>query len=150
MPLDFAERLVTLDAGIDLRGLEQIVPYPIARDIVLSHPDHIVALECPAARVANIHVCRSTSASSSASRSRASSRSTIRSERAGSTQSEAVEILRAEHERGHVHHAFFKDAMLGRFYAICNCCSCCCGAMQAFRERGADACVVRLRRPQRR
>jgi heterodisulfide reductase subunit A-like polyferredoxin len=21
--------------------------------------------------------------------------------------------------------------MLGRFYAICNCCSCCCGAMQA-------------------
>ena len=32
-------------------------------------------------------------------------------------------------------HAFFKDAMLGRFYAICNCCSCCCGAMQAH-ERG--------------
>ncbi len=28
-------------------------------------------------------------------------------------------------------HAFFKDAMLGRFYAICNCCSCCCGAMHA-------------------
>jgi heterodisulfide reductase subunit A-like polyferredoxin len=24
-----------------------------------------------------------------------------------------------------------KDAMLGRFYAICNCCACCCGAMQA-------------------
>jgi heterodisulfide reductase subunit A-like polyferredoxin len=33
-----------------------------------------------------------------------------------------------------VHHAFFKDAMLGRFYAICNCCSCCCGAMQAWRN----------------
>jgi len=25
----------------------------------------------------------------------------------------------------------YRDAMLGRFYAICNCCSCCCGAMQA-------------------
>jgi heterodisulfide reductase subunit A-like polyferredoxin len=24
--------------------------------------------------------------------------------------------------------------MLGRFYAICNCCSCCCGAMQAQRN----------------
>jgi len=24
--------------------------------------------------------------------------------------------------------------MLGRFYAICNCCSCCCGAMQAMRD----------------
>ncbi|MBU4243724.1 MAG: 4Fe-4S binding protein, partial [Proteobacteria bacterium] len=29
--------------------------------------------------------------------------------------------------------AFFKDVMLGRFYAICNCCSCCCGAMKAQR-----------------
>jgi heterodisulfide reductase subunit A-like polyferredoxin len=26
---------------------------------------------------------------------------------------------------------YYKDAMLGRFYAICNCCSCCYGAMQA-------------------
>jgi MinD superfamily P-loop ATPase len=26
---------------------------------------------------------------------------------------------------------YYKDAMLGRFYAICNCCSRCCGAMQA-------------------
>jgi heterodisulfide reductase subunit A-like polyferredoxin len=26
---------------------------------------------------------------------------------------------------------YYKDALLGRFYAICNCCSCCCGAMQA-------------------
>jgi len=26
----------------------------------------------------------------------------------------------------------YKDAMLGRFYAICNCCSCCCGAMNAW------------------
>jgi heterodisulfide reductase subunit A-like polyferredoxin len=29
---------------------------------------------------------------------------------------------------------YYKDAMLGRFYAICNCCSCCCGAMQAQRN----------------
>jgi ferredoxin len=31
---------------------------------------------------------------------------------------------------GYVQH--YKDAMLGRFYAICNCCSCCCGAMHAW------------------
>jgi len=29
---------------------------------------------------------------------------------------------------------YYKDAMLGRFYAICNCCSCCCGAMNAHRN----------------
>ncbi len=27
---------------------------------------------------------------------------------------------------------YYKDAMLNRFYAICNCCSCCCGAMNAW------------------
>ncbi|MEE8392061.1 MAG: 4Fe-4S binding protein [Anaerolineae bacterium] len=46
-----------------------------------------------------------------------------------------METLRAEDERGHVHHAFFKDAMLNRFYAICNCCACCCGALQSH-QRG--------------
>jgi len=30
---------------------------------------------------------------------------------------------------------YYKDAMLNRFYAICNCCSCCCGAMDA-RQNG--------------
>jgi len=30
---------------------------------------------------------------------------------------------------------YYKDAMLGRFYATCNCCSCCCGAMGAH-QRG--------------
>jgi len=29
---------------------------------------------------------------------------------------------------------YYKDAMLGRFYAICNCCACCCGAMNAHRN----------------
>jgi Pyruvate/2-oxoacid:ferredoxin oxidoreductase delta subunit len=50
------------------------------------------------------------------------------------SQQEAVRIMEAEEARGHVHHAFFKDAMLDRFYAICNCCSCCCGAINAHRN----------------
>jgi tetratricopeptide (TPR) repeat protein len=44
---------------------------------------------------------------------------------------EAVEILEAEHRRGHVHAAYFKDACLDRFYVICNCCKCCCGGIDA-------------------
>jgi len=50
------------------------------------------------------------------------------------SREDAAALLEAEHARGHVQHAFFKEAMLGRFYAICNCCSCCCGAMQAQRN----------------
>ena len=50
------------------------------------------------------------------------------------TQSEALELLEAEHQRGHVHSAWFKDALLGRFYAICNCCKCCCGGVEKMRQ----------------
>jgi ferredoxin len=42
----------------------------------------------------------------------------------------------------------YKDAMLGRFYAICNCCSCCCGAMQAQRNGtmmiASSGCVAQV------
>jgi len=131
---DAAEQLVTLDHPIELHDLETIIPYSTARAILLSDPDHIVALDCPCrAEMENpclpLDVCLIVGEPFAAfvrdhhpQQSRAIS------------QDEAVEILRAEHERGHVHHAFFKDAMLGRFYAICNCCSCCCGAMQANRN----------------
>jgi NAD-dependent dihydropyrimidine dehydrogenase PreA subunit len=47
------------------------------------------------------------------------------------TQSEALELLDAEHKRGHLHSAWFKDACLDRFYVICNCCKCCCGGVEA-------------------
>jgi ferredoxin len=134
LPLDAAERLVTLRIDLDLRGLEQVVPYPVARDIVLSHPDHIVALECPC-RAGRENPCLPLDVCLIVGEPFASFIADHHPERSRwIEQGEAVEILRAEHERGHVHHAFFKDAMLGRFYAICNCCSCCCGAMQAFQH----------------
>ena len=134
MPTRAAEQLVTLDVDIELRGLEQVIPYATAQDILLQEPDHIVVLECPCrAGVPNpclpLDVCLIIGepfADFILEHHPAKSRRI--------TQQEAVAILRAERARGHVHHAFFKDAMLGRFYAICNCCSCCCGAMKAHRS----------------
>jgi ferredoxin len=134
VPTKAAEQLVMLDKPIELRDLEKIIPYSTAKDILLSEPDHLVVLDCPCRAGAEnpclpLDVClivgepfTSFVIEHHPNRSRWIS------------QEEAVDILRAEHERGHVHHAFFKDAMLGRFYAICNCCSCCCGAMQATRN----------------
>ncbi|MGD2207436.1 MAG: 4Fe-4S binding protein [Anaerolineae bacterium] len=134
LPLDAATQLVTVAEGVNLGDLEQIIPYRAARDIVLQNPDHIVVLECPCRSVRTnpcqpLDVClvigepfASFIAEHHPRRSRRIS------------QTEAVDILRAEQERAHVHHAFFKDAMLNRFYAICNCCTCCCGAMRAFQN----------------
>ncbi len=132
--LDAASQLVTVNEPVNLPDLEQVIPYVRARDIILQNPDHIVALECPCRSSREnpclpLDVClivgepfASFVAEHHPSRSRWVS------------SSEAAGILQAEDERGHVHHAFFKDAMLGRFYAICNCCACCCGAMQAQRR----------------
>jgi ferredoxin len=134
MPLEQASRLVTINRDISLKDLEQIVPYAKARDIVLRNSDHIVALECPC-RAARPNPCKPLDVCLIVGEPFAGfvlEHHPRRSRRI--TQKEAVDILHAEHERGHVHHAFFKDAMLGRFYAICNCCSCCCGAMQAWRN----------------
>ncbi|TFH08582.1 MAG: 4Fe-4S dicluster domain-containing protein [Candidatus Atribacteria bacterium] len=134
VPPGAAEQLVTLKEPIELNDLETIIPYATARDILLSHPDHIVALECPC-RVESENPCLPLDVCLIVGEPFASFVTEHHPNQSRPiSQDEAVDILRAEHERGHVHHAFFKDAMLGRFYAICNCCSCCCGAMQANRN----------------
>ena len=135
VPLDAATQLVTVGEAVRLTDLETIIPYNRARDIVLRNPDHIVALECPC-RAGRPHPCTPLDVCLIVGEPFASfvvEHHPRRSRRI--TPGEAVEILRAEDERGHVHHAFFKDVMLNRFYAICNCCACCCGAMQAYRQQ---------------
>jgi ferredoxin len=131
VPLEAATQLVTVAEDVNLGDLEQIIPYRTARDIVLQHPDHIVVLACPCRSVRE-NACEPLDVCLIVGEPFASFVMEHHPRRARwISQAEAVDILRAEQERGHVSHAFFKDAMLGRFYAICNCCACCCGAMQA-------------------
>lgn len=133
VPLEAATQLVTVDEEIRLGDLERVIPYARARDIVLKNPDHIVVLDCPC-RAARSNPCLPLDVCLIVGEPFAGFVSEHHPERSRwITPEEAVDILHAEDERGHVHHAFFKDAMLGRFYAICNCCTCCCGAMQAHR-----------------
>jgi Pyruvate/2-oxoacid:ferredoxin oxidoreductase delta subunit len=131
VPLETARQLVTIEKPIPRTDLEQVIPYARAREIILKNPDHIVVLDCPC-RKARKNPCLPLDVCLIVGEPFASFTIDHHPGRARRiTQAEAVEILRAEDERGHVHHAFFKDAALNRFYAICNCCSCCCGAMQA-------------------
>lgn len=134
VPLDAAKQLVTVQEPIELTNLEQIIPYEIARDIILQHPDHIAVIDCPC-RVSRTEPCLPLDVCLVIGEPFASLVIEHHPDRSRwITSEEAQEILEAEHARGHVHHAYFKDAMLDRFYAICNCCSCCCGAMQAVRN----------------
>ena len=134
VPLATARQLVLINEEIQMPDLEQVIPYKRARSIVMKNPDRIVALDCPC-RVARENPCLPLDVCLIVGDPFASFIREHQPERSRwITRDEAVAILKAEDERGHVHHAFFKDAMLERFYAICNCCECCCGAMQAHRR----------------
>ena len=134
LPSESAKQLVTIDQEICIDDLEQVLPFPKARAIILQNPEHIVALNCPC-RSAHDNPCTPIDVCLVVGEPFASFVSEHHPESSRwINQQEAVDIIEAEQRRGHVSHAFFKDAMLGRFYAICNCCECCCGAMNAHRN----------------
>jgi NAD-dependent dihydropyrimidine dehydrogenase PreA subunit len=135
---DQAEAIILLDHPIERRTLEQIITYPIARDLVLDGPPDVVAFEC-ACRLRKPSHCEPTQVCMVIGQPWADfmlEHNASKSRRL--TQDEAVELLRAEHERGHLHSAWFKDVMDNRFYAICNCCSCCCAGIEAMVKYGAQ------------
>jgi ferredoxin len=134
IPLETATQLVLVNEPVNIPDLEQVIPYKRARALILKNPDHIVALNCPC-RSARENPCLPLDVCLVVGEPFASFVSDHHPDKTRwITQVEAVAILKAEDERGHVHHAFFKEAMLGRFYAICNCCACCCGALNAHKH----------------
>jgi len=134
MPLDKASKLITVNKPLNMPDLEQVIPYKRARDIILKNPDHIAVLKCPC-RAAQEKPCQPEDVCLVVGEPFASFIVEHHPDKTRwISQQEAVAIMEAEEERGHVHHAFFKDAMLDRFYAICNCCSCCCGAINSHRN----------------
>ncbi len=134
VPLETAKALVSIQQEIKLDHLEQVIPFERARDIILKNPERIAVIDCPCRKGMEHHcepmdVCLIIGepfVSFTLDHHPDSSRLV--------TSMEARQILEEENSRGHVAHAFFKDAVLNRFYAICNCCSCCCGAMKAQRN----------------
>lgn len=131
LTLDNAKSIVTVEENISLRNLEQVIPFATARDIVLKGPPDIAVYEC-GCRLSNPTPCSPTQVCMVMGQpfvdfildhhpktSRRISRE------------EAMELIEAEHQRGHVQTAWFKDICFGRFYALCNCCPCCCVGIQA-------------------
>ncbi len=138
---EHARAIVTLNEDIPLQTLERIIPYSMAKELLLKAPPEIAVYEC-GCRHARENPCQPTQVCMVIGQpfvdfvlehNPATSRRI--------TQEEALEILRAEHERGHVHSAWFKDACLDRFYCICNCCKCCCGGIEEMTKHDASMMV---------
>ena len=134
LPTELAKSLISVNLPIHVPDLEQIIPYPIARELLLNSPPEVAAFECPC-RMRKPRHCEPTQVCMIVGQPFVDF---ILEHHPAKTRrlntAEAIELLEAEHARGHIHAAYFKDAMLNRFYAICNCCSCCCGAVEAMQH----------------
>lgn len=136
LPEKEAENLVRIHESISLRELEQVVPYPIARDLVISAPPKITVYECGCRHARKDH-CSPTQVCMFFGEPFANFMLEHHpNESRALSQPEALELLQAEHQRGHVHTAWFKNAMHDRFYVICNCCKCCCGGIETMNKYG--------------
>ncbi len=107
---------------------ERVLPYKIARDVLLENPEAIAVGTCACRYVARksclpmpAEVCLMVGEPWVSFITEHNSRMFRRI-----SQAEATEVLQSAHERGDCHAAYFKKEMKGRFFAICNCCDCCC------------------------
>lgn len=128
---DHARSIVTLEENISIRANEQVIPFSTARDIVLSGPPDIVVYEC-GCRKSSPNPCEPTQVCLVVGQPFVDFMLKYHPKTSHRiSQDEALELIEAEHKRGHLQTAWFKDICFSRFYAICNCCTCCCIGIHA-------------------
>lgn len=141
--LDDAKKLVSPKKDINVSPPEKVMPYKLARDIILKADGGLAVGTC---------VCRQLSANPCLPPPQevclfvgdpfasfiAEENPLFRK----IDQEEAVNILEFVHKQGAVHTAYFKKEMAGRFMAICNCCSCCCVGVRMWNLLGGTVPIM--------
>lgn len=134
-----AKKIVSLneDLWVDDRIGEKIVPFDLARQILLKNPDSIISTEC----ACRMYTKKTTGTCCSTAKYGIRGCLTIGEPQASFvlehstlnpkklTVEEALEQLEEYHENRWIHTLWFRDVLGYRSYAMCNCCTCCCGAM---------------------
>lgn len=129
-----ARQLVQVNRPIAATLPEKVLPYSRARDIILEEGAAVALMQCPC-RVSKKQHCTPVDVCIVVGDVMVDFVLTHHGDKARRvTPEEALEVIRQEQRRGHAAHAFFKDAVLDRFYTICNCCSCCCAAIESHRN----------------
>jgi len=133
IPLDDAKKIVTMnqDVVVPPEDSKRVIPFEMAHQITIRNPDSIVVIDC-ACRSVKKNPCQPVNVCMMVGEPYATfaleHAKTLNPRRL--TQQEAVELLETCHKKGHVHNAYFKDALGDQFYAICNCCKCCCAGIE--------------------
>lgn len=130
MPPGSATRLIQVEKAVDMPLPETVLPYSEARRLLLNENAPVALLDCPCRLSLPTH-CEPVDVCILVGDTVVDFALAHHPDHARRVSpAEAIEVVRRCNEQGQVTHAFFKGSVLNRFYAICNCCVCCCGAMQ--------------------
>jgi len=123
-------KLVTVDVDVNLEIPRTVIPFKRARNIILKGNPAIAIGQCPCRSVMPEEQVKCIPYPYEACMFVGEPFVSFIVAHHGSfrkiSTEEAVAILEKFHEMGFSHQAYFKADMGDRFYAICNCCPCCC------------------------
>lgn len=135
-----AIKLVTQKKDLNLPLPEKVVPWKIARDVILQTPGSIAVGPCGCRLNSDkpclpypMEVCLMVGDPA------ADFIANLNPKFRKISQDEAVKVLEDSHKRGEVHCAYFKREIGNRFFAICNCCRCCCMGVKMWNLLGGAA-----------
>ncbi len=123
-----ALKLVTQKEDIHITPSERVIPFKVARDVVLENPQSIALGECPC-RAASQNPCLPPGEQNVClflGDPWASFMDEQNPKYQKVSPEKAVEVVEFCHEKGFVHTGYFEHAAGNRLDVLCNCCSCCC------------------------
>ena len=135
-----AGKIVKLDRPLRVDNPERVIPFEIANRIILDTPGSLAVMRCPCREIRDDRSCGPLEVCMVVGKPFVDfvvEHGT--NEARHISREEGIEILKTARAQGWVHTAWFKDAMAGRFYAICNCCSCCCVPTRSMKRTGLEA-----------
>lgn len=138
-----AMKLVSQKEDISIPVSEKVVPFKIARDIILQNPDSVAVGRCPC-RAASANPCipEPMEVCLFIGEPIASFLHTHNQQFRPSTQEEAMRVLEYSRDQGLVHTAWFKKELGNCFHMICNCCSCCCMGVKMWNLLGGTIPIL--------
>jgi Pyruvate/2-oxoacid:ferredoxin oxidoreductase delta subunit len=137
MNLQDAVKLITHTQDLHLSPPDKVMPFKLARDVILKAHDTIAVGTCPCREnVEKPCIPPTQQVCMFVGDPFASFIAENNPKYHKVSQDEAVKVLEFAHQKGFVHSAYFKKEGGNRFVAICNCCSCCCLGIRMWNQLG--------------
>jgi ferredoxin len=132
--LEEATKIFQLNVDLNLPDLPKtVIPFDVARKTIIREPQSLAVIECPCRTARGDNGCYPRDVCLLLGEPWVSFAlefgEDVKARRI--TQEEAIQIIQRQHDAGNVHAIFYKGSQNDRTYCMCNCCSCCCAALQS-------------------